>query len=170
MMRSKSFEGMTCSMASVMGALGDRWGVLIMRDLYLGLAGYGDLHRSTGATNATLSDRLRVLEQNGLVERRQYQSRPNRYDYVLTARGRDIGLVVLAMTQVGDQWNLDGLEGPPLRFVDSSTGHGVRLAPVDAETGVLVNPANLKIEAGPGADELMKWRLARRARETETSE
>jgi hypothetical protein len=98
------------------------------------------------------------------VERRQYQSRPDRYEYVLTERGRDVGLVMLARVQVGDKWNLDELEGPPLRLVDSSTGHGVKLALVDAKTGVLVNPANLKIEPGPGADELMKWRLARRTR------
>jgi DNA-binding HxlR family transcriptional regulator len=163
-MRPKGFEGMACSMASVMGALGDRWGALIMRDLYLGLTRYDDLHRSTGATHAMLSGRLKGLEQNGLLERRQYQTRPDRYEYILTERGRDIGLVMLAMVQVGDKWNLDGLEGPPLRLVDNSTGHGVKLAPVDAETGVLVNPANVKIEPGPGADELMKWRLARRAR------
>jgi hypothetical protein len=54
-MRPKGFEGMACSMASVMGALGDRWGALIMRDLYLGLTRYDDLHRSTGATHAMLS-------------------------------------------------------------------------------------------------------------------
>jgi len=48
-------------MAEVMGALGDRWGMLVMRDLLLGLTRYDDLLRSTGITNATLSDRLRSL-------------------------------------------------------------------------------------------------------------
>ena len=59
---------MTCSIASVMGALGDRWGALIMRDLTLGLTRYDDLRRSTGVTNATLADRLKMLEQSGLIE------------------------------------------------------------------------------------------------------
>jgi DNA-binding HxlR family transcriptional regulator len=164
-MRSKGFEGMTCSAASVMGAISDRWGMLIVRDLFLGLARYDDLQRSTGVTNATLSDRLKVLEQNGLLERRQYQSRPDRYEYVLTARGRDIGLVLLAMIQVGDKWNLAGLDGPPLRFVDTRSGHQLKLALVDAKTGDLVNRRHMTIEAGPGADDLTKWRLSRRNEE-----
>ncbi|HEY0181607.1 MAG TPA: helix-turn-helix domain-containing protein, partial [Rhodopila sp.] len=92
-MRSKGFEGMTCSVASVMGALGDRWGMLIVRDLLLGLTRYDDLQHSTGVTNATLSDRLKVLEKSELLELRQYQSRPDRYEYILTTRGHDIAFV-----------------------------------------------------------------------------
>jgi DNA-binding HxlR family transcriptional regulator len=143
-----------------MGALSDRWGMLIVRDLFLGLARYDDLRRSTGITNATLSDRLKALEQNGLIERRQYQSRPDRYEYVLTARGVDVALVLLAMMQVGDKWNLAGLNGPPLRFVDARSGRQVKLALVDAETGDLVDPQHMRVEAGPGADDLAKWRIS----------
>jgi DNA-binding HxlR family transcriptional regulator len=161
-MRSKGFEGMTCSAASVMGALGDRWGMLIVRDLFLGLARYEDLRRSTGITNATLSDRLKALEQNGLVEQRLYQSRPDRYEYVLTNRGMDVAFVLLAMMQVGDKWNLAGLDGPPLRFVDAASGRRVKLGIVDAETGERVEPGYMKVEAGPGADELTKWRISQR--------
>jgi DNA-binding HxlR family transcriptional regulator len=161
-MRSKGFEGMTCSIASVMGALGDRWGALIMRDLFLGLTRYDDLQRSTGVTNATLSDRLKALEQNGLLRRQQYQSRPDRYEYVLTDRGRDIGLVLLAMMQVGDKWNLAGLAGPPLRLVEGKSTHRVKVALVDVETGDQIDPQDVMVEIGPGADELTKWRSARR--------
>lgn len=160
-MRSKGFEGMTCSIAAVMGAIGDRWGALIMRDLLLGLTRYDDLRRSTGVTNATLSNRLKTLEQNGLVERRQYQARPDRYEYVPTARGRDLGLLMQAMVQIGDKWNLAELDGPPLRFVDAGSGHGVALAPVDRETGQPVAPQDVRVEAGAGADDLMLWRLSR---------
>ena len=62
---------MVCSIAGVLEAVGDRWAVLILRDLSLGLSRYEDLRRSTDVTNATLSDRLRHLEDNGLIERRQ---------------------------------------------------------------------------------------------------
>jgi DNA-binding HxlR family transcriptional regulator len=86
-MKSKSFEGMVCSIAGVLEAVGDRWAVLILRDLSLGLSRYEDLRRSTDVTNATLSDRLRHLEDNGLIERRQYRSNPERYEYVLTQNG-----------------------------------------------------------------------------------
>lgn len=54
-MRSKGFDGMVCSIAGVMAAIGDRWGLLILRDLVCGLARYKDLRRPTGVTHATLS-------------------------------------------------------------------------------------------------------------------
>ena len=88
-MKSKSFDGMACSIAGVLEAIGDRWAVLILRDLSLGLKRYEDLRHSTGVTNATLSDRLKHLEDHELIERRRYQTNPERYEYVLTAKGRD---------------------------------------------------------------------------------
>ena len=81
-MRSKSFKGMACSIAGTLEAIGDRWAVLILRDLMFGLSKYEDLRRSTGVTHATLSDRLRHLEENELIDRRRYQSNPERYEYV----------------------------------------------------------------------------------------
>jgi DNA-binding HxlR family transcriptional regulator len=158
-MKSKSFDGMACSIAGVMDAIGDRWAVLILRDLSLGLSRYEDLRRSTGVTNATLSDRLKHLEDHELVERRQYQTNPERYEYRLTAKGRDTILVLQALLQVGDKWAVSGDAGPPLKFVDRKTGHPVKLARVDSETGQGVRLQDVQPQAGPGADELVRWRL-----------
>ena len=158
-MKSKSFDGMACSIAGVLEAIGDRWAVLILRDLSLGLSRYEDLRRSTGVTNATLSDRLKHLEDNELIERRQYQTNPERYEYVLTPKGRDTILVMQALLQVGDKWAVSGNAGPPLKFVDRKTGHAVKLAMVDNETGQRVKTQDLQPQAGPGADELIHWRL-----------
>jgi DNA-binding HxlR family transcriptional regulator len=154
---------MTCSVAGVLGALGDRWGILIVRDLLLGLSRYDDLKQSTGITNATLSDRLKSLEESALIERQRYQSKPDRYEYVLTDKGKDVALVIVALAQVGDKWNLDGLDGPPLKFVHVASGRSVKLAPVDAESGDPVRSQDIHIEAGAGADPLMKWRLEKGA-------
>jgi DNA-binding HxlR family transcriptional regulator len=158
-MRSKSFEGMACSIAGVLEAIGDRWAVLILRDLSLGLSRYEDLRRSTDVTNATLSDRLKHLEDHVLVERRRYQVNPERYEYVLTSKGRDAILVLQALAQVGDKWAVSGNTGPPLKFVDRKTGHTVKLAMVDKETGQRVRAQDLSPQEGPGADELVRWRL-----------
>src|SRR5260370_36345300 len=127
-MRSKSFEGMACLTAGVLEAMGDRGAVLILRDLSLGLAKYEDLRKSTDVTNAPLSDRLKHLEDNELIERRLYQTNPERYEYFLTAEGRDIILVIQALAQVGDKWAGSGDAGPPLRFVDRDTGSLVQLS------------------------------------------
>lgn len=158
-MRSKSFEGMACSIAGVLEAIGDRWAVLMLRDLSLGLSKYEDLRKSTGVTNATLSDRLKHLEDNELIERRLYQTNPERYEYFLTAKGRDIILVIQALAQVGDKWAVSGDAGPPLRFTDRKTGHLVKLAMVDRETGQRVRAQDLLPQEGPGADDLVRWRL-----------
>src|SRR6202044_2410633 len=89
-MRSKGFDGMVCSSAGVMAEIGDRWGLLILRDLVLGLSRYEDFRQSSGVTNATLSDRLKHLEAGGLIERRRYQESPERFEYHLTEKGRQI--------------------------------------------------------------------------------
>jgi DNA-binding MarR family transcriptional regulator len=110
-------------------------------------------------TNATLSDRLKHLEDNELIERRRYQTNPERYEYFLTPKGRDIILVIQALAQVGDKWAVSGDAGPPLKFVDRKTGHTVKLAMVDKETGQRVRAQDLLPQEGPGADELVRWRL-----------
>lgn len=163
-MRSNSFEGMACSIAGVLDVVGDRWGVLILRDLLLGLRRYEDLRRSTGVTHATLSDRLRRLTDNGLVERRQYQTGPDRYEYLPTARGRDIALVIQALAQVGDKWEVTGDAGPPMRFNNRKTGGRVKLVLVDEKSGEHVRFRDIRPEPGPGADALIRWRLSKSQR------
>src|ERR1700737_4453360 len=130
-MRSQSFDGRACAIAGGLEAMGDRWAVLILRDLSLGLAKYEDLRKSTDVTNATLSDRLKHLEDNELIERRLYQTNPERYEYFLTAKGRDIILVIQALAQVGDKRVVSGYVGAP----------------------------DLLPQEGPGADDLLRWRL-----------
>jgi DNA-binding HxlR family transcriptional regulator len=158
-MRSKSFAGMACSVAGTLETIGDRWAILILRDLMLGLSKYEDLRRSTGVTHATLSDRLKDLEENGLVVRRRYQTNPERYEYIVTRKGRDTALVAQALLQIGDKWAVTGKGGPPLRFVDRKSGRPVKLALVNADTEVPVDPADVVPCEGPGADDLVRWRL-----------
>jgi DNA-binding HxlR family transcriptional regulator len=160
-MRSKSFDGMVCSIAGVLDAVGDRWAMLILRDLGLGLSKYEDLRRSTGVTHATLSDRLKHLEEHGLIERRQYQAGPDRYEYILTRKGTDIILVIQALAQVGDKWQITGEDGPPLKFVNRNSGRAVKVALVDEKSGEVVRLRDICPQAGPGADDLVRWRLTK---------
>jgi DNA-binding HxlR family transcriptional regulator len=150
---------MACSIAGALEAIGDRWALLILRDLALGLSKYEDLRRSTDVTNATLSDRLRHLEDHELIERRRYQVNPERHEYILTPRGRDTILITQALAQVGDKWAISGTSGPPLTFVNRKTGHAVKLALVDQQTGERVSSRDVQPREGPGADDLVRWRL-----------
>jgi hypothetical protein len=94
-----------------------------------------------------------------LIDRRRYQVNPERYEYVLTRKGRDSILLLQALAQVGDKWAVSGDAGPPLEFVNRKTGSAVKLAMVDTETGQRVRADELLPQAGPGADELVRWRL-----------
>jgi DNA-binding HxlR family transcriptional regulator len=152
---------MVCSIAGVLDALGDRWAFLIMRDISLGVSRYEDLRRSTDVTHATLSDRLKHLEENGLIDRRQYQSGPDRYEYILTRKGTDIVLVIQALAQVGDKWHITGEDGPPLKFVNRNSGRVVKVALVDEKSGEVVRLRDIRPQAGPGADDLVRWRLTK---------
>jgi len=127
-MRSKDFDGMVCPIAGVMAAIGDRWGLLILRDLVCGLSRYDDFRQSSGVTNATLSDRLKHLEANRLIERRRYQVNPERFEYVLTQKGRQIASVMPVLAQIGDRCGVSGSSLPPLKFVNRKTGADVGLA------------------------------------------
>ncbi|OAN75699.1 MarR family transcriptional regulator [Sulfitobacter sp. EhC04] len=159
-MRSKGFDGMVCSIAGVMAAIGDRWAVLILRDLLCGLSRYEDFRHSSGVTNATLSDRLKHLEANGLVERRRYQQKPERFEYVLTKNGWQIGPAIMVLAQIGDRLDLSGASSPPMKFVNRKTGAEVGWSYIDRSTGEPVSAVDLAIEAGPGADELVHWRVS----------
>jgi HxlR-like helix-turn-helix len=96
------------------------------------------------------------------VERRRYQSNPERYEYVLTRNGRDSALITQALLQVGDKWAVTGDRGPPVRFVDRKSGRRLKLALVDAETESPVKPEDVMPQEGPCADAL-KERHGRRS-------
>lgn len=92
-----------CAIANTLDVVGDRWSLLIVRDLLLNAElRYGDLAGSAESipTN-TLADRLRRLEEAEIVQRTPYSERPPRYSYRLTDRGRTLGPVVNAMADWG---------------------------------------------------------------------
>lgn len=163
-MRSKGFDGMVCSIAGVMAAIGDRWGLIILRDLVCGISRYDDFRRSSEVTNATLSDRLKQLEANGLIEKRRYQVNPERFEYVLTQKGWQIAPIMPMFAQIGDRLGVSGATAPPMTIVNRKTGAEVRWAFIDQSTGETISPADLEIKAGPGADEIGRWRLSHRER------
>lgn len=160
-MKSKSFQGMACSIAGALEAVGDRWAFLILRDLSLGLRRYDELKHSTGIPNSTLSERLKHLERTGLVTSRPYQDNPPRLEYALTRKGREFGLVLLALAQWGDKWDASETGAPPVNFVAGETGGRVKLVLVDAKTGEPVDSFQVAARPGRGADALVHWRLGR---------
>jgi DNA-binding HxlR family transcriptional regulator len=102
-----------CPVAGALDLVGDKWTLLVVRDLLRGKRRYGDLASSAERipTNI-LADRLRRLEQAGLVERRQYSERPPRYEYLLTRMGKDLAPAVRTLAEWGVRY-VPGTRVPP---------------------------------------------------------
>jgi DNA-binding HxlR family transcriptional regulator len=92
----------SCAVASTLDLVGDKWSLLVIRDLLHGKRTYGEILQSPeGIPTNILADRLVRLEQAGIIESAAYQQRPVRYAYTLTPKGRDLGDVVLALVRWG---------------------------------------------------------------------
>lgn len=100
---AKSYGIDTCPVARTLDLIGERWTILLLRDLLLeGPRRFADFQTSLpGVAPNILSARLKALEDNGLVERVLYNERPPRVEYSLTAKGRSLGPVIKAMRDWG---------------------------------------------------------------------
>jgi DNA-binding HxlR family transcriptional regulator len=159
-MKCKSFAGMRCSIAGALEAIGDRWAVLVLRDLAAGICRYDDLRASSGIPTTTLATRLKHLEQHGIVERVPYQDHPPRHEYRLTEKGRDLWTVTTALREWGDRWDATGYGAPTVEVVDRETGRDLRLALVDPATGRAVPRERIQYRPGPGADDAVRNLIA----------
>ena len=122
-MRRTSFSAMQCSVARTLEIAGEWWTFLILRDLFKGVRRFDDMQRNTGIARNILSDRLRTLVEHGIVDRRRYQERPERFEYRLTEKGIDLYPVIIALMRWGDRWEFAG--GPPVILTHKACGHDV---------------------------------------------
>jgi DNA-binding HxlR family transcriptional regulator len=92
----------SCPAACALDIAGDKWTLLVVRDLLRGRNTYGQLAASDeGIPTNILADRLKKMEDGGLIRSKPYQENPLRYAYALTAKGRDLGHVLGAMARWG---------------------------------------------------------------------
>jgi len=96
-----------CSIAGALDVIGEKWSLLVVRELFLGVRRFNDIAANTGAPRDILTARLRRLEDLGVVERREYSQRPVRHDYVLTRAGKQLRPVIMALKQWGDDHVMD---------------------------------------------------------------
>jgi DNA-binding HxlR family transcriptional regulator len=93
-----------CPVAKSLELVGDRWTLLIIRDLLQGAQRFQDFQKSLiGIAPNILSDRLKLMEEHGLVSRRFYSDHPPRAEYMLTAKGQELGVVVGALAAWGSR-------------------------------------------------------------------
>src|SRR5215475_13369432 len=102
-MLKRDYEGQICSIARTLEVVGDRWTLLVIRDLVLGNHRFDQLLTSLGVASNVLTDRLKRLVDEGILERVRYSERPERFEYLLTEKGRELGVPLVALMQWGDR-------------------------------------------------------------------
>ena len=104
----RGFERSSCPIACTLEIIGDKWTLLVIRDLLLGKKRYGDFQNAPESipTNI-LAERLKRLESAGLVEKAPYQNNPVRYEYSLTKAGMELKVILIGIAEWGNR-NIPG--------------------------------------------------------------
>jgi DNA-binding HxlR family transcriptional regulator len=117
----ESLPGRPCPIAASLELVGERWSLLVVREVSLGNHRFSEIVRGTGAPRDRLAARLRALVEAGVLERRQYGDSPARSGYHLTPAGRDLLPVLQGLLQWGNRWLTDS---PPVELRHATAAHG----------------------------------------------
>lgn len=140
-----------CSIAATLEVIGDRWTVLILRDVFRGVHRFSDIQESLGIARNLLSHRLTRLVDAGVLEKIRYQEHPPRYDYRLSDKGRDLSPSLIALMGWGDRWMTGGRPSTVLVHDRCGTPLAQRVeCPSCAED---ITPTHIRSRPGPGREE-----------------
>jgi DNA-binding HxlR family transcriptional regulator len=146
----RPFDDQNCSIAGALAIVGERWTLLVMREVLLGRRRFQDIKRGTGIAPNILSDRLDTLVEHGVLERRLYSEQPESYEYVPTARGRDLSPVLMTLMEWGDR-HVAGSDGAPRVVVHAACGHDAHPRLHCSHCGDQLVPDQTRVRPGPGA-------------------
>lgn len=111
-----------CPISRSQEIVGDRWSIVILRELFMGNRRFEEMQVQTGATPQMLASRLKKLEGDGMIERRPYSQRPTRNEYHLTDKGQAFYPVIIALRAWGEQWCKSPQEEPAITYVHKLCG------------------------------------------------
>jgi len=137
--------GLPCPVAKTLELVGERWTLLVVRDLLRGPKKFQDLQASLDVAPGILSERLKVLEEHGIVERGFYSNHPPRAEYVLTERGRDLRPIVGALAVWGSRYI-----HPEAGLVHEACGTRVEVAYYCPECDARVDDVRMRASTAPG--------------------
>lgn len=135
-------RGRPCSVARALQIIGDRWSFLLIREMFFGVRRFDEFQANLGIASNILTDRLQRLTEHGIIEKRQYQVRPDRYEYRFTAKGRDLYGSMIVMMHWGDKWLSRGK--PPLILRHRPCQHDFFARVVCSECGEELDPRQVE--------------------------
>lgn len=121
-----------CPIARTLDIIGDRWTLLLIRDLFLGATKFTEFRESSpGMPTKILSDRLKALESHGIIERRMYSEHPLRAEYYLTSLGRSFEPIVTALYEWGMKHAVSPAERLAIRkrIAEGAAARGITIKP-----------------------------------------
>src|SRR5690242_19190173 len=159
-MHRKRFTDMPCPIARSLERVGEWWSILILRDAFHGLTQFDQFQKSLGIAPNILTRRLNALVENGLLERRRYNDRPPRDEYLLTGKGRDFRPVLWTLLAWGNRHFAP--DGPSVVVVDAQTGLTADPVLMDRVSGKVMSHPAFHSAPGPAADQQTHARHAAR--------
>ena len=148
-MKREEYDAATCSVGHALDAIGDRWTMLVIREAFFGVRRFEQMQRNLGIARNILTDRLQKLVGHGILERRRYQERPERFEYRLTRKGLDLYPALVTLMSWGDAYMSD--EGAPITLVHKACGHDADPVLACAHCGEALDARDVRVEPGPGA-------------------
>ncbi|OMQ25773.1 winged helix-turn-helix transcriptional regulator [Serratia oryzae] len=122
MLRIPPLSAELCGLAQAAEIIGDRWTLLILREAFYGVTRFEDLRTDIGASRHTLSSRLAAMVEGGLLSKSAYQEpgTRERYEYVLTEKGRSLGPILMATMEWGHKYLLGN--APHVMLTEKESG------------------------------------------------
>ena len=135
------------ALGHIIDVIGDRWTTLILAAAFIGLRRYDDFQQQLGIATNILADRLKMLLQMEVLERKEYQSNPPRYQYELTQKGKSLYPQTMAVRQ----WVLDCLPEAvhPFKLVHKTCGHDLAVDVVCGHCKEQPSAGNVKFDRHP---------------------
>jgi DNA-binding HxlR family transcriptional regulator len=146
----RAYPGQICSIARSLEVIGERWTLLILRDAVLGLTRFEEFQESLGIASNVLSNRLKLLCDEDVLERVRDPERPGRPKYVLTEKGRELAPALIVLMKWGDRhYATPG--GPPRLTLHAGCGGNIGPDFRCDRCGEQAQPSAIELPLGPGA-------------------
>jgi len=152
-MLPRSYDEQVCSIARSLEVVGERWTMLIVRDLLHGVSRFEHLQGNLGVARTVLATRLQRLCEEGVAERRLYQTSPERYEYRLTRKGTDLVPAIVSLLRWGDRY-YPASEGLPRLLEHHECGGTIEQPLVCSRCGSTLTADEIVSKPGPGSSEL----------------
>jgi DNA-binding HxlR family transcriptional regulator len=146
----RDYPDQVCSIARSLEVIGERWTLLILRDAVLGLTRFEEFQDSLGIATNTLTNRLKLLCQEQILERVPDPERPGRPKYVLTGKGRELAPALIVLMKWGDR-HYPTPGGPPRLTIHAGCGGNIGPDLHCDRCGRQAGPGEIELRPGPGA-------------------